>query len=319
VTTRPRPYLKVVLVNDLLPAPAAATLCGRPAVDWLLDTVAALDPDALSVIGAGDEPLDRLVAARPALAALPGTLAGGYVRLVVRCSAALLLPATLRRAVRVVSGCDLPPSHLAVVESGRDEPWWAERAHPQRSTVLAVADVVGEGLDDSFEADPVAGHDLDDLLRRSLTGTPPGAAGPVGPAAPPTTILAGTAGAVESLSLNDPVDRARAEKALYRRIASGWAAAGVVIEDPETIRIDAGVRLGEGSRVRPHTELVGSTVVGRRSLVGPTTTIRDSHVGDDCTIRYAVCEGVRIGDRVDVAPYSWLHPGTRAATVSRRP
>ncbi len=287
-------------------------------MDWLLDTVAALDPDALYVIGAGDGPLDRLVASRPALAALPRTLAGAYLRLVVRCSAALLRPTTLGQALRAVSDRDLPPPHLAVVESGRREPWWAERAHEQRPTVLAVADVVGEGLDDSIETRPVSptGHTLDDLLRRSLTGAPPGADGPATPSGPATTILADTAGAVESLSLNDPVDLARAEKALYRRIACGWAAAGVVIEDPETVRIDAGVRLGEGTRVRPHTELVGSTVVGRRSLVGPTTTIRDSHVGDDCTIRYAVCEGVRIGDGVDIAPYSWLHPGARAATVS---
>jgi bifunctional UDP-N-acetylglucosamine pyrophosphorylase/glucosamine-1-phosphate N-acetyltransferase len=316
VTANQRPNLRVVLVDDLLPAPAATTLCGRPAVDWLLDTVAALDPDALTVVGGSDETVHRRVASRRALAALPTALAGTYVRLLVRCSAPLLRPATLGRAVRVVSDRDLPPSHLVVIESAREEPWWAEHADERRLPVLAVADLVGEALEDSVgqaRADAV-GQTLEDLLRQSLAGTPH-PAGRV--AAPGTTILADRAGSVVSLSLNDRVDLGRAENALYRRIATGWAAAGVFIEDLETIRIDAGVRIGTGARVRPHTELVGSTVVGRGSLVGPTTTIRDSRVGEDCTIRYAVCEGVEIGDQASIGPYCWLRSGTRLGTGTR--
>jgi len=122
---------------------------------------------------------------------------------------------------------------------------------------------------------------------------------------------------VEALWLGDPHERAEAERALYARIAAGWQARGVVIDDPATTRIDATVRIDAGARIRPQTELTGYTVVGAGSRVGPVTTVRDSRIGVDCVVQYAVCQDVEIGDRANVGPYTWLRSGTRLGAGCR--
>jgi bifunctional UDP-N-acetylglucosamine pyrophosphorylase / glucosamine-1-phosphate N-acetyltransferase len=116
---------------------------------------------------------------------------------------------------------------------------------------------------------------------------------------------------VEALWLGDPAERAEIERALYARIAAQWQARGVVIEDPATTRIDATVRIECGARIRPQTELVGQTVVGRGSRVGPVSSIRDSVIGADCLVHYAVCQDAEIGDGANVGPYTWLRSGTK--------
>jgi hypothetical protein len=64
--------VRVVLVDDL-PASARPPLCGRPAADWLLDTVAAIGPDGLDVLGPDPAYLRDRVLARPDLAPLLGS------------------------------------------------------------------------------------------------------------------------------------------------------------------------------------------------------------------------------------------------------
>ena len=131
----------------------------------------------------------------------------------------------------------------------------------------------------------------------------------------PVTVI--DAGLVESLRVDDPAERQQAEVALYQRIAVDWQRRGVLIEDPATTRIDATVRIGRGSRIRPHTELVGSTAVGSGASIGPVTTMIDTIAGDECVVRYAVCEEVTIGDNARIGPYTWLRSGTRLGARTR--
>jgi len=248
--------LGVVLVDDLAVPPS---LCGRPAVDWLLDTVEALAPASVTVVGTGS------VAGRLALRPLP-TSGDCSMRVLLPCSVPLLRPATVRRLVSLAS------RGFVVAALDRPSPWWADDAGTESGPVVIAGD---------FD---------------------PSAASP----GPPTIRIDGP----EALWLNDPVDRVRAENALYERIALGWLARGVAVDDPATTRIDATVRIGEGARIRPNTELVGDTVIGRGSRIGPTTTVRDSRVGEDCLVHYAVCQDVEIGDRANVGPFTWLRSGT---------
>src|SRR5258708_1763575 len=130
-------------------------------------------------------------------------------------------------------------------------------------------------------------------------------------------VMVADAGPVESLRGDDPADRQLAEAALYQRIAAGWQRRGVLIDDPATTRIDATVRIGRGTRIRPHTELVGDTVIGAGASIGPVTTMADTTAGDECVIRYSGCERVIIGDNASIGPFCWLRSGTRLGARTR--
>jgi acetyltransferase-like isoleucine patch superfamily enzyme len=284
-----------------------AALCGRTAMDWLLDTVAALRPDAFLVSGGHSAELADRALTRPALARAsiardsgrPGTT------VVMSCRYPLLRPATIRRAVQALSdGAKRARADGAfeavLIRSPGTAPWWSDL--PGRATIAAMACTGGaDGFPDWLamlepqDARTFQSH-LDEIgARVTVTDAEP----------------------VEALRCDDAAERQLAAIALYQKVATGWQRRGVVIDDPATTRIDATVRIGRGARIRPHTELTGRTIVGAGATIGPVTMLADTTAGDECVIRYAVCEGVTIGDSANVGPFTWLRSGTRLGARTR--
>ncbi len=252
-------------------------LCGRPAVEWLLDTVVELRPDALGFTGRAAAAVRARACARralrPAISAGRGGL-GDWSGLIVTlsCLNPLLQPAGIRRAIGALGDGEFG---VVVIRSSSSECWWSPR-----SAACTVAAVV-------YAGDPGA----------------------------PVTVI--DAGPVESLRVDDPAERQQAEVALYQKIAVDWQRRGVLIEDPATTRIDATVRIGAGTRIRPHTELIGRTAIGSAASIGPVTTMIDTTAGDECVVRYAVCEDVTIGENARIGPFTWLRSGTRLGARTR--
>jgi bifunctional UDP-N-acetylglucosamine pyrophosphorylase/glucosamine-1-phosphate N-acetyltransferase len=124
--------------------------------------------------------------------------------------------------------------------------------------------------------------------------------------------LATVSGSIEETGgVNDRVQLAEAARVLRQRILRDLMISGVTIEDPATTYIDAGVRIGQDTIIRPGTTVSGATVIGERCVIGPQSVIRDSQIGDDCLalaswVEEAVMElGARVG------PMSHLRPGAR--------
>jgi bifunctional UDP-N-acetylglucosamine pyrophosphorylase/glucosamine-1-phosphate N-acetyltransferase len=183
-----------------------------------------------------------------------------------------------------------------VVELTRPAPWWAESADAGgRGGPLLLAVAGSIGLSAAELADAASARTAEDVCERLPVGT---------------RVRTLTLSGVESLSVAEPTSRVAAEKALYARIAADWLDRGVVIEDPASTRIDAGVTIGAGARIRPNTVIAGDTHIGGGSTVGPTTTIVDSRVGQDCLVHYSVCTEVEIGDGANVGPFTWLRSGS---------
>ncbi|GBC86740.1 Bifunctional protein GlmU [bacterium HR12] len=97
---------------------------------------------------------------------------------------------------------------------------------------------------------------------------------------------------------------------LRRRIDEAHMAAGVTIEDPATTYIDADVRIGRDTVIRPMTVLEGTTRIGPGCTIGPSTRIVDSRVGEGAIVEHSVVRGSRIGRGATVGPFSHLRPGT---------
>ncbi len=116
----------------------------------------------------------------------------------------------------------------------------------------------------------------------------------------------------ELLGINTRAELAAVDKIFRDRKVQELMLAGVTIEKPETVTIDACVRIGEDSTVGPFAQILGRTEIGEECRIGacsivensrlasgvevlPFTSITDSHVES----------GARIG------PYARLRQGNR--------
>jgi bifunctional UDP-N-acetylglucosamine pyrophosphorylase/glucosamine-1-phosphate N-acetyltransferase len=121
----------------------------------------------------------------------------------------------------------------------------------------------------------------------------------------------------EVLGVNTHEQLSAADAAMRRRINAEWMEAGVWMQDPDTVYIDASVRLASGVRLYPGTHLEGDVVIGGDTEIGPNTVVRDSQIGSGCRVWFSVVRGAEVADGVDVGPYASLRPGTVMADDSK--
>ncbi len=110
--------------------------------------------------------------------------------------------------------------------------------------------------------------------------------------------------------VNDRVQLARLGAELNRRVVERWMRSGVTVVDPATTWVDLDARLGSDVTIHPHTQLLGSTVVGNDVTIGPDTTLTDCEVADGAAVVRTQATGARIGEGATVGPFSYLRPGT---------
>ncbi len=116
--------------------------------------------------------------------------------------------------------------------------------------------------------------------------------------------------AAETAGVNSMEQLAAAAADMRRRINASWMAEGVWMADPDRTYVDADVVLSTGVRLYPGVHLEGATSVAAGAEIGPDVHMRDTRVGEEAVIRYAVIEGAEIGARADVGPYARLRAGT---------
>ena len=124
--------------------------------------------------------------------------------------------------------------------------------------------------------------------------------------------------AVLSLRVPDPLDvlevddqlvLARAGVEMRRRINERHMLAGVTLVHPDTTFIEAGVEIGAGTVIWPNTYAQGETRIGQGCVIGPGAVIRDSSVGDRCKVELSVIEGAIMEEGSDIGPFGHLRKG----------
>jgi bifunctional UDP-N-acetylglucosamine pyrophosphorylase/glucosamine-1-phosphate N-acetyltransferase len=123
---------------------------------------------------------------------------------------------------------------------------------------------------------------------------------------------------LELVGINDRVQLATAEADLRWRILEGHLLAGVTMQDPTTVYVDADVELGRDVLLEPNVILRGRTTVGEGSVIGAGSQLRDSRIGAGCHIWASVIEASDVEDEASVGPFAHLRPGSsvgRAAEV----
>ncbi len=113
-----------------------------------------------------------------------------------------------------------------------------------------------------------------------------------------------------AIGVNDRADLMQAEAVAQMRILEGHAREGVTFLQPQTIRVEAGVSIGEDTVISPGVSLVGATSVGAGAEIGPHTTVTDSRIDDGARVIHSYLVDAEVGVNVSVGPFAYLRPGT---------
>lgn len=114
----------------------------------------------------------------------------------------------------------------------------------------------------------------------------------------------------EVLGINTRVELAGVDRVLRERKVRELMLAGVTIEKPETVMVDAQVRVGEDTVIEPLAQLRGGTRVGKDCRIGAGAVLRDSELGDGVEIGpYSVIQDSRLESGARAGPYARLRLG----------
>lgn len=113
----------------------------------------------------------------------------------------------------------------------------------------------------------------------------------------------------ETAGVNDRMQLAVAEAELRRRTNERLLRAGVSMLDPSSTFVDTTVRVGQDVTLFPGTLLQGDTVIGDGSEIGPNTRLDDCRVGANCVVENSTGRHASVGDGAHVGPYAVLAPG----------
>jgi bifunctional UDP-N-acetylglucosamine pyrophosphorylase/glucosamine-1-phosphate N-acetyltransferase len=120
-----------------------------------------------------------------------------------------------------------------------------------------------------------------------------------------------------TIGVNDRVDLSNVARIARQRIIERHMRAGVTIEAPETVVIDADVEIGEDATILPGCILRGATVIGPGSVIGPASVLEDAEVGADATVTQSRLVLCKVGDAAAVGPFAYLRPGADLGTGAK--
>ena len=125
------------------------------------------------------------------------------------------------------------------------------------------------------------------------------------------TVTGVTAGAEESLGVNDRAQLAHLERIHQRREASRLMAAGVTIMDPDRIDIRGVLRAGRDCVIDVNSVFEGEVTLGDGVRIGSGCVIRNAALGNGVSVEaMSVIDGATIAAGCRIGPFARLRPGT---------
>ena len=122
----------------------------------------------------------------------------------------------------------------------------------------------------------------------------------------------------ELLGINTRIELADADRILRHRKAQELMLAGVTIERPETVSIDATVTAGADTVIEPFVRLLGHTHIGEDCRIGAGSIIETSMLGDRVIIApYTLIANSRIDAAAQVGPFARMRMNAHAEADTR--
>ncbi len=120
--------------------------------------------------------------------------------------------------------------------------------------------------------------------------------------------------ATELMGINNRVELSVADDVLRRRKVRELMLAGVTIEKPETVIVDARVRVGVDTVIAPFAQLRGATTIGENCRIGACSIVEDSTLADEVEVGpFTVIGTSRLDRGAHAGPYARLRMGNHLA------
>ncbi len=111
----------------------------------------------------------------------------------------------------------------------------------------------------------------------------------------------------QALGINTRIELAAVDRLFRERKLRELMLAGVTIEKPETVTIDAAVTIGIDTIVEPFAQIRGRTVIGENCRVGSCAIVEDSEIADEVEIGpFTLIATSQIGRAAHVGPFARL-------------
>ncbi len=118
----------------------------------------------------------------------------------------------------------------------------------------------------------------------------------------------------ELLGINNRVELAQADRILRERKVRRLMLDGVTIERPETVTIDAGVKIGMDTVIGPFAQITGDTVIGENCRIGASSIIEHSVIGDDVEVfPFSMVSASILDAHAHVGPFARLRMNAHLA------
>ena len=122
----------------------------------------------------------------------------------------------------------------------------------------------------------------------------------------------------ELLGINTRVELAAVDQIFRARKVQELMLAGVTIEKPETVTIDASVRIGEDSIVGPFAQILGRTEIGEDCRIGACSIVENSMLGSGVEIApFSSVADSEIETGAKIGPFARLRQGNRVGKNAR--
>jgi bifunctional UDP-N-acetylglucosamine pyrophosphorylase/glucosamine-1-phosphate N-acetyltransferase len=122
----------------------------------------------------------------------------------------------------------------------------------------------------------------------------------------------------ELLGINTRAELAEVDKIFRERKVRQLMLDGVTIEKPETVTVDAAVRIGHDTIVEPFAQILGSTEIGEDCRIGACSVIRDSKLAAEVGIApFTSIVDSQIESGAHVGPFARLRGGAKVGANAR--
>lgn len=122
----------------------------------------------------------------------------------------------------------------------------------------------------------------------------------------------------EALGCNTRADLAEVDRIFRERKRTALMDAGVSIQLPETVLVDADVTAGEDTVLEPCVQLLGKTKIGARCTIRTGAVLTDAILGDEVIVEpHCLVVDSRLDDHVVIGPFARLRPGSHLKAGAR--
>lgn len=119
----------------------------------------------------------------------------------------------------------------------------------------------------------------------------------------------------EVLGINTRLELSAVDRIFRQRKTTELMLAGVTIEKPETVTIDAEVNIGVDTVIEPFVQILGNSSIGENCRIGACSILRDAGLGEGVQVLpFSFIEDSQLDESSRVGPFSRLRMQSRLAS-----